>query len=287
MKKVIIFGSKGMLGQELIQVFSDTSVYTVYAVDKDELDITDNESLSTFFVQEKPDVVINAAAYNAVDNMEEDETAYAIAQKINVDAVAELARLCKEHNALFVHYSSDYVFDGTDKNGYDETSQTHPMSKYGMTKAMSEQAVQTHGGAYYIIRLSRLFGKPAVSEGAKKSFVDTMLWLVTDGAKTELNVVDEEVSCPTYAPDLALFTQQLVEDAPASGIYHGANDGACTWYEFATEIFKLKNIDIKLNAVTADKFPRPAKRPVFSALLNTKVEKQRRWEEALREYLIS
>lgn len=284
MKKIIIFGAKGMLGQELVRVFSDKN-YEVKGIDKDNLDLIDVDALNHFFVQEKPDIVINAAAYNAVDLIEEDDEAFDIAQKINVNVPGELARLCKKHDVLFVHYSSDYVFDGENKDGYDEDVMPHPLSRYGYTKLKSEHIVQQNGDRYYIIRLSRLFGKPAMSEGAKKSFVDVMIWLATEGGKTELDIVDEEVSCPTYAPDLALFTKNLIEDNPESGIYHGANDGACTWYEFATEIFTLKNIDITLNAVNADTFPRPAKRPAYSELLNTKREKMRGWGEALGEYL--
>ena len=139
------------------------------------------------------------------------------------------------------------------------------------------------GGKFYLMRLSRLFGKAGNGENAKKSFVDMILNLAKE--KEALEIIDEELSSPTYAPDLAKLTKKIVANKMPYGIYHGANGGSCTWYEFAKEALKLKNISCKLIPVPASQFPRPAARPKYSILLNTKLSPARSWREALKEYL--
>ncbi len=285
MSKVLILGAKGMLGQELAREFSAHN-YEVVGWDKEELDITDYIVTATKISDLHPDIVINAVALNAVDKIEEGENIFELAKKINSEAVGNLAGICKEINSVFVHYSSDYVFKGDSLEGYREDDQTDPINKYGETKASAEKQIFEIGGKFYIIRLSKLFGKPASSMDAKKSFVDTMIWLATEGGKTHLDVVNEEVGCITYAPDLAKLTRMIIEEGRPFGIYHGANSGVCSWYEWVKEIFKIKKIDIDVSPVSGDKFPRPAKRPKYSELINTKLPIQRDWKEALNEYLI-
>lgn len=281
---VIVFGAKGMLGQELVREFGGGG-YVVHALDRDECDVSDQASVEHIFEKIKPTIVINAVAHNGVDVIEEKIEEFEKAKILNSQVPMLLARLCKDHGAIFVHYSTDYVFSGTDQDGYDESRTPDPVSKYGELKVVGEKAVLDSGGNYYLIRLSKLFGKPASSVGAKKSFVDTMLSLVREGGKTSLDVVDEELSSPTYAPDLAQFTRNLIEDKATYGIYHGTNSGSCTWYQFAQKIFELAQLSPQLNPVPGSKFPRPAKRPAYSVLLNTKRPAQRSWEEALKEHL--
>ena len=220
----------------------------------------------------------------AVDKIEEDATLLAAAEEVNGRTPGVLAALCHARGLVFVHYSSDYVFAGDNEQGYAEDAPVAPLNAYGKTKALGEASVTAAGGEYYIIRLSNMFGRAAASEGAKKSFVDTMLGLAA-GGKTEFDVVDDELSSPTYAPDLASLTRVIVETRPAPGIYHGANSGACTWYAWAQEVFALKNVAVTVRAVPATAYPRPAARPHASALLSTKLPAQRSWQEALREYL--
>jgi dTDP-4-dehydrorhamnose reductase len=286
MKKLLILGAKGMLGQELVGTFSDSG-YTVLGTDRGELDILDTEQCTEYLDTNAPDIVINSAAHNGVDDIETSVEVFELAKKLNGTAPGMLAALCKERNIVFVHFSSDYVFDGIQKDGYSEDAViANSVNKYGETKLLGETLVAEAGGMYYIVRLSRLFGKPGASEGSKKSFVDTMRWLATEGGKTELSVVDEEVSCPSYAPDVAQFTRELVEQNPASGIYHGANDGSCTWYDLACKTFEILGLSVDVSPVTGDAFSRPAQRPAYSVLVNSKMPVQRGWEDALREYLV-
>lgn len=284
MPTVLLIGSRGMLGQELNREFLQAG-YTMDANDFDTLDITNTEACRKKIQELQPDIVINAAAINAVDKIEESEEEFEKAEKINSVAPGELAKLCKESGVIFVHYSSDYVFSGEEKIGYSEDSVVSPLSRYGVTKAEGEKRVQQNGEKFYIIRLSKLFGKPAKSQNAKKSFVDTMLKLALEDGKTTLEVVDEELSSPTYAPDLAKFTRELTEQKKPFGVYHGANSGTCTWYELAKKTFEFKNLSVEVVPVSGEKYSRPAKRPKFSELLNTKMTPQRSWQNALQDYL--
>lgn len=272
-----------MLGQELQNEFSAGGYETV-GVDKNEIDITDFDQTNRFLLKIKSRIIINAAAYNAVDKIEESKADYSLARRINGDAIGNLAKFCREQNTILVHYSSDYVFAGDKEAGYKENDEVHPINKYGETKALGEKYLQTNAEKYYLIRLSKLFGKTGTGEGIKKNFVDVMLSAVENG-KTHLDLVDEEQSCPTYAPDLAKFTRNIIEQPQPYGIYHGTNSGACSWYEWAKKIFEIKKIKIDLSPVSRGKVNRPAKRPMFSELLNTKAPHQRHWSDALKEYL--
>lgn len=284
MEKVLIFGAKGTFGQALLSEFQNRK-YEIIALDRSDCDITNFEQVKNILFEKKPDIVCNATALNAVDKIEEDASIFELAKNINAVAVQNIAALAKEIGSIFVHYSTDYVFDGETDHPYSEEDLPNPVSKYGETKLLGENFVKEIGGKYYIIRLSRLFGKAGTSASSKRSFVDTMLFLATQ--KDHLDVVGDQTGSPTYAPDLASFTLRILEEEKPFGIYHGTNDGACTWYEWAKKVFEIKNITIDVAAVPHTLFPRPAKAPRYSALENTKMPKQRSWEEALREYLTS
>jgi len=275
--KILIIGSKGMLGQDLTKVFSGQRLALW---DRREIDITDEEQVLKKIKKEKPEIVINAAAYNDVDGCERN---FDLARDVNGFAVGYLAKAAKEIDAILVHYSTDYVFEGTKKEGYKENDQPKPQSNYAKSKYLGEKELQKNAGNFYLIRTSRLFGRPAMSATAKKSFVDKMLEL--SKMRDNLEAVNEEHSNPTYASDLAKQTKYILDNKLPFGIYHVVNEGACTWYEFAREIFKIKNIDIKLMPVKANKFPRLAKRPAYSSLLNARLPKMRSWQKALAEYL--
>ncbi|MDP3741215.1 MAG: dTDP-4-dehydrorhamnose reductase [bacterium] len=283
--KILIIGAKGMLGTQLVRVFSKDN--EVVAWDREEIDITKNAECRMQILELKPGLLINAAAYNDVDGAEKKPDT---ANAINGHAVGQLAAVAANLDIPIVHFTTDYVFDGEKQQGYFESDKPNPISTYAQSKLLGEQELQKNTDKFYLIRLSRLFGSSPLSplpdgEGnqRKKSFVSLMLELAK--AKKEIEVVDEELSSPTYAPDLAERTKYIFENKLPFGIYHATNSGACTWYGLAREIFKIVGIDVKLVPVPASLFARPAKRPKYSILLNTKLPQMRSWQEALKEYL--
>lgn len=318
MQKILIIGAKGMLGQELVAIFKKDRDYAVTAWDREELDITDKKQINKKITELKPDIILNAAAYNAVDKCE-DANEFKIAKKLNGDAPGYLAKIAKKIKATLVHYSTDYVFNGQPdidlepdgcshscgscqlhegfkpEIGFKEDSKPDPISKYGKSKLLGEKAVQKarfdssktrrEKWKYYIIRTSKLFGQTGKCKEAKKSFFDAML---EAGRKyNEVKVIDEETSCFTYAPDLAKKTKEILESKKPFGIYHVTNGDPCTWYEAVVELYRQAKLKTKVMPVTADEYPRPAKRPYFSVLLSTKLNPMRSYKEALREYLKS
>lgn len=306
-KKVLILGSLGMLGQELVRTFSRNEQYTVTAWDKEDIDIANFALLEERLGSLQPDVVINAAAYNAVDRCEEDDAEYEKALLLNRDVPGFLARMSVKMGFLLVHYSTDYVFDGAlEENkmktgccgggccgagaagsspqvGYTEAVLPNPLSRYGESKYAGERAVREQAKRYYLIRLSKLFGRPGKSAQAKKSFFAVMLEQAE--GQGDVRAVDDEKSCFTYAPDLASATEELIESGDNFGTYHLVNEGAATWYEAALELYRLAGKQVQVFSVRSDSFPRPARRPSCSVLLNTKRPQLRHYTAALREYL--
>ncbi len=289
--KVVILGAKGMLGRDLGKVFYDLSPYLL---DKDELDVTNEKGTSALFRNLKPDLVINAAAYTDVDGCETNKD---LAMKVNADAPGYLARASRDVGAVFVHYSTDYVFDGGKSEGYKEDEEPGkftrrgggPLNFYGESKLAGENAVREVGGNYYLIRTSWLFGLggPQV-DGRPINFIETILRLAQE--KDELKVVNDQHGKPTFSLDLARKTRELVEGKEDFGIYHITNEPVSTWCDFACEIIKgglapKSGQGPNVIPCASDEFPRPAKRPRYSILLNTKRPLLRSWQEALAEYL--
>jgi dTDP-4-dehydrorhamnose reductase len=275
--KVLILGNKGMLGADLEEIFRDQETF---GWDREEIDISKENQVDEKINELKPNLVINAAAYNAVDDAEKNID---IANSINGHAVEFLAKTCKNNDAILVHYSTNYVFEGKNKDGYKEKDKPNPQSMYAKSKVLGEQLLQKFTKKFYLIRTARIFGNPAKSSLAKRSFVNVMLDLACK--QEEIRVVDEEYSNTTFSKDLAKRTREIFEWKKPYGIYHVTNEGACTWYEFAKKIFEFKGIDIEIVPVTSKEFPRPAIRPNYSVLINTKLPKMRKWEDALKEYL--
>lgn len=306
MDKILIIGANGMLGQELVKIFKKDSGYKVLAWDRKDIDVTKEKEVMKKIAVMKPNVIINATGYNALDKCEADKKEYQLAKDLNGLAPGYLARAAKKNKAILVHYSTDHVFNGEPKIiepegcshscsscglhqgfspeiGFREDDKPSPINKYGQTKLMGEKEIQKSMKNYYIIRLSKLFGAPGISEISKKSFFD----VIVEAAKKnpEVKGVDEETSCFTYAPDLAKKTKEIIDSKKPFGIYHIINSTPATWYEGAREIYKLLGIKTKLTPVSGDEFPRPAKRPFYSVLVNTKLNPLRDYREALREYL--
>lgn len=279
--KILILGAQGNLGAQLVKMFKD---YEVLAWDRIEADFLDFPQLLTKLDFAQPDLIINAAAYNAVDKCEEVEEEKALAIKLNTDLPDQLAVWCQKNHKILVQYSTDYVFSGSeDKKEFSEIDQPNPINVYGQTKFGGEVAVSSSGADYYLIRVSKLFGPAGSSEYSKKSFFDIMLGLASKNP--ELSVVDEELSCFTYTPDLAVATRELIESQQPFGIYHLINEGASTWYDGVLELKKIVGFTAEIKPVSGDFLTRPAKRPQFSVLQNTKVPHLRPYQEALKEYL--
>lgn len=281
--RILLTGAGGMLGADIVKTFTAAG-HEVIATDRAELDIVDAEAVTRTIELHQPDAIINTAAYNFVDKVE-DPAVYPLALAVNATGPGNLARAAASHGIPFVHYSTDYVFAGNKPQGYLEDDPTDPLSKYGQTKALGEEALKAAYGTWYIARLSKIFGQPGVSDLSKESFVQLMLRLAKE--KPTLQIVDEEVGCPTYTKDVAQATLALLTDRWVPGIYHLVNEGAgVTWYGFAQEIFDVVGVTTPRVPVNADTFPpRPAARPKFAALLNTKAPKLRPRIEALREFL--
>jgi len=284
--KILILGAKGNLGRELMRVFGNDYRLTLW--DREEIDITDKELIIKKIKEIKPNIIINAAAYNAVDKCEENPREFELAKKVNGEAVGYLAEIAIEIEATLVHYSSDYVFSGENKKGYKEDDEPGPINKYGESKLSGEKELisqSSKGLKWYLIRTSKLFGSKGGGGACKPSFFSIMHKLSEESEV--LDVIDEEVSCFTYSADLAITTKELIESDKGSGIYHIVNSGPCTWYEAAREYFKLAGIKVKVNPVKSDKFPRPAKRPKYSVLINTKLKPLRSYKKAIKEYFES
>jgi len=257
---VLILGANGMLGHDLAAVFPGARL-----CGHKDLDITNEAAVKAYILALKPDLVINAAAYTNVDGCEDDpETAFAV----NGDAPGYIAAACREVGAVLVHYSTDYVFDGT-KTEYVESDEPNPINVYGASKLRGEQKIAQNMDDYRIIRTSWLFGRHG------KNFVETIRHL--SQTNETVRVVTDQVGKPTYTADLARKTAEIAECPP--GIYHMTNDGVCSWYEFARAFAP------NVVPCTSDEFPRKARRPAYSVLVNTKTSPMRPWKEALEDYL--
>ncbi len=289
MKKVLILGSRGNLGTQLVKIFKNDSNFQVIAWDREELDFLDFEKLKKEIKKEKPKIIINATGYNNVDGCEEDKKELELAYKLNRDLPQNLAEIAVEAKAKFINFSTDYVFGGDENRKiYEEKDSPSPIQKYGESKFLGEQEIariklKNPNLKYYIIRTSKLFGPKGEGEFVKPAFFDVMLNLAE--SRKEIDVVDEEISCFTYTPDLARAVKILIEENYNSGIYHLINENGVTWYQGVLELFRLKGIKIKVNPVKGTKFSRPAKRPKASILQNNRFLKLRDFREALKEYL--
>jgi dTDP-4-dehydrorhamnose reductase len=277
--KILILGAEGMLGQELVAAFKGLGEVTAW--DKGQIDLLRSDEASGKITAFMPDVLINAAAYNNVDKAETEDAE--LAKNLNGHTVGALADICQILAITLVHYSTDYVFDGTKREGYLEHDEPNPISVYGESKYLGERLLRMSGAEAYLIRTSRLFGPPGKSVLAKKSFVDSIIETARGGG--EIKLVDGEFAAPTYAPDLARATRALFDEKRPFGTYHITNSGGCTWYEFGKKALELARINVPVTAIKPEELLRKAKRPDYSLLKNSKLPGLRRWEEALTEYL--
>ena len=274
--KILITGSNGMLGHDLEKVLKDK--HELILTTSKTLDITDKDKTMEIIKENNPDIVINSAAYTDVDGCETNQD---LAYAVNGYGVENLALACREIDCPLVHVSTDYVFDGTARDPIPEDGEIGPISVYGKSKLMGEQAIQEILDKYFIVRTAWLYGING------KNFPKTMLELAEN--HPEITVVYDEVGTPTYTPDLAYGISELIE-TDFYGIYHLTNSGSCSWCEFARYIFEIADRDVNVVPVTASEFSRPAPRPSYSVLMNKKwiengFEPLRDYKEAISEYI--
>lgn len=263
-KNILITGANGQLGNEMQHILSSNSLFGVYYTDIEQLDITNINAINNYVTQNKINVIVNCAAYTAVDAAEDN---ISLCTSINTTAVENIAKVAKENNCKVIHISTDYVFDGKKNLPYNEKDTPNPQSVYGQTKLDGENVLQNLlPNDSIIIRTAWLYS----SHG--KNFVKTMINL--GQSRNNLNVVSDQVGTPTFAGDLALAINTILETEKwEAGIYHFSNEGVCSWYDFAKTIHKIANIqDCKINPITTSEYPTKAIRPTYSVLDKNKIK---------------
>ena len=286
-RNILLFGANGQLGTKLKSLLATRG--TVRAVGHAELDLRDLTTLRAFILGTNPALIVNAAAYTAVDAAESDAEN---AQLVNAQAPRVMAEAARDCNALFVHYSTDYVFDGTAHTPYTEESPVSPLGVYGASKLAGEQAVAASGAAHLILRTAWLYSNRG------KNFLNTMLRLAAE--RDELRVVNDQAGCPTYADLVAVASLQMLDGlyvngqlrADRCGLYHVASQGETTWWGFARRIIELAGFGerVRVLPITTADYPTPAKRPAYSVLSSDKLERVfgirlPHWEDGLQRCL--
>jgi dTDP-4-dehydrorhamnose reductase len=281
---VLVTGASGQLGQALQFIQRKyPEIQFIFASSAD-LDITNEEKVASFFESNQIDFCINAAAYTAVDKAESESEK---ANIVNVIGPENLAKACKASGATLIHISTDFVFDGTSSKPYSEEDPTNPIGIYGQTKLNGEKKVADNCTRYYIIRTSWVYSQFG------NNFMKTMLRLAQD--RDTLNVVNDQIGTPTNAVDLAEAIVAIIKhpnssEEQNSGIYNFSNEGICSWFDFAKEIFRINAIPITVNPIPTEAYPTPAKRPVYSVLDKSKIKaifdiNIKSWQESLLQTL--
>jgi len=264
-RRALVFGSLGQLGVELMRELASRG-YEVHGWDRDEVDITDAAAVGTVVARYDPEVVINSAAHNQVDVAEQEPQA---AFLVNALAVRNVALACRQVDALLVHYSSDYVFDGLAGRLYVEEDRTHPLGAYAVSKLAGELYAQAYLDRVLVVRTSGVFG-PGGTATARGNFVESMLRLA--GSGHPIRVLTDHSASPAFAPALAARTLDLVEKGQ-TGVFHVGGGTAISWFDFARLIFEAAGLNPTLTPASEREYRTSARRPRFSALSNAKMEK--------------
>ena len=280
--RVLVTGAKGQLGSDLLCELSKRNIESV-GIDIDDLDITDAAAtkrvIENINNESKIDAIIHCAAYTAVDAAEDNE---ALVTKINAEGTKNIAEVAKTLNIAMMYISTDYVFDGEGERPWEPDDKRAPLNVYGMAKSKGELYVEELLKKYFIVRISWVFGLHG------NNFIKTMLRLGKE--RGAVSVVNDQIGSPTYTPDLSrLLVDMIVSDK--YGRYHATNEGLCSWYDFAVEIFKQAKLDVAVTPVSSDAFPVKAKRPHNSRMDKSKLtengfELLPTWQDALRRYLL-
>ncbi len=266
---LLITGAKGQLGQSFQHLAAQYSHWTFLFVDIDQLDITRRRAVFDFFEKRRIDWCINCAAYAAVDRAESEP---ALARRVNVTGVRNLAEACARHGAPLVHFSSDYVYHTRQNLPYRETDKTSPKGVYARTKLAGDRAALRANPLSMVIRTSWLFAPYG------HNFVRTMLRFGSE--QPSLNVVYDQIGSPTYAPDLAAMVLHVIQKVEnrllprdtIAGVWHYSNEGVCSWYDFAKAVMDIQGLTCKINPIETKDYPLPANRPPFSVLNKAKVK---------------
>ena len=275
--KVLVTGVKGQLGYDVVNELEKRG-HTAIGTDVEEMDITDAEKVREVLDAEKPDAVIHCAAYTAVDAAEDNVE---LCRKINAEGTENIAKACKELGCKLLYVSTDYVFNGEGERPWEPDDEREPLNVYGQTKYEGELAVEKYVEKFFIVRIAWVFGING------KNFIKTMLRLGED--HDELTVVADQIGSPTYTYDLARLLVDMI-GSDKYGRYHATNEGLCSWYDFAVEIFRQAGMDVRVRPVTSEEYPAKAKRPHNSRMDKAKLEENGferlpDWKDALGRYL--
>ena len=275
--RILVTGVKGQLGYDVVNELKKRG-HTPIGVDVEEMDITDASAVEKEIKKEPLDAVIHCAAYTAVDAAEDNRE---LCMRVNAEGTRNIARVCRELDLKMVYISTDYVFDGEGERPWEPDDPREPLNVYGESKYQGELAVEEYLEKYFTVRIAWVFGVNG------KNFIKTMLRLAE--SQKEINVVNDQIGSPTYTYDLAVLLADMVE-TEKYGRYHATNEGLCTWYEFAKEIFRQAGADVKVNPVSSDEFPAKAKRPHNSRMDKSKLTQNGfrllpSWQDALKRYL--
>lgn len=275
--KILVTGVKGQLGYDVVQEGEGRGL-EMFGTDVDNMDITDAGQVKRVIEECKPDAVIHCAAYTAVDAAEDNQE---LCRKINVDGTRNIAEVCKDMGIPIMYFSTDYIFDGQGENFWKEDDPKKPLNVYGRTKYEGELNVQELIEKYFILRISWVFGVNG------NNFIKTMLRVGPQCG--EVGVVADQIGSPTYTYDLAKLVIDMIQ-TDKYGTYHVTNEGICSWYEFACEIFKQAGLDVKVNPLTTAEYPAKAARPFNSRmskdkLINAGFKMLPSWQDGLKRYL--
>lgn len=275
--KVLVTGAKGQLGTDLMNELEKRGIEGI-GVDVQEMDITDAKACRHVIKASGADAVIHCAAYTAVDAAEDN---IELCRRINGEGTRNVAQACKEADVKLMYISTDYVFDGQGTRPWEPDDERHPLNVYGQTKYEGELAVEELSDKYFIVRIAWVFGV------AGKNFIKTMLRLGKE--RGAVSVVDDQIGSPTYTYDLARLLVDMIQ-TDKYGRYHATNEGLCSWYEFAKEIFRQAGMDVPVTPVSSDAFPAKATRPSNSRLNKEKLsengfERLPAWQDALGRFL--
>ena len=261
-KKILVFGGSGQLGSQMCRLWSDLRLT---APARSEIDVEDRAAVERAVAAAGPDVVVNCTAYNDVARAEsEPERTFAV----NAFAVDALSRICAERDCTFITFSTDYVFDGTQRRPYVEGDAPNPATCYGISKLAGELLTLRRASPAFVIRTCGVYGT-RVSSSKGYTFIDRIIAQAKAGEP--LRVVDDQIVSPTYAGDLAAAVREMLEASPQPGVYHAVNEGAVSWYEFACETLRQAGIAAAVTPISSGQFGSSVRRPMYSALENAKL----------------